>query len=104
MAMTPGLSANLRQMGLGAAEAPLNDDDVTVEIADGEGDKPQMDDNGDILRIEHDDGSITISMDGKSLNEAEGDANPKGWFDNLVDDIDDLELGRISADLMRGDR
>ena len=102
MAMTPGLSANLRQMGLGAAEAPLNDDDVTVEIADGEGDKPQMDDNGDILRIEHDDGSITISMDGKSLNEAEGDANPKGWFDNLVDDIDDLELGRISADLMRG--
>ena len=101
MSMTPGHNANLRQMGLGAA-MPVNDDDITVEVTDGsEGDKPQVDDNGDILQIDHDDGSITISLDGKSLNEKE-EANPRGWFDNLAEDLPEDELNRISADLLRG--
>ena len=60
MAMTPGLSSAVRQLndqqptGLGAAE------DVLVEIDEGE-DKPDTDDKGNILRIEHDDGSISVS-------------------------------------------
>jgi len=99
MAMTPGLSPNIRQGGLGGAE-PVNDDDVQVEVEEG-GDVPNIDENGNVIQIEHDDGSITISLDGKPLNEPE-DKTPKGWFDNLVDDIDQNELTRIAEDLLRG--
>jgi hypothetical protein len=38
--------------------------DVQVEIAAG-GDSPIVDDKQNIVRIEHDDGSITISLDGR---------------------------------------
>jgi hypothetical protein len=100
MAMTPGLSPNIRQGGLGGAEL-VDNDDVQVEIAEGDGDVPNMDDDGNILQIEHDDGSITISLDGKPLNEPE-DRAPKGWFDNLVEDIEAQELTRIAEDLLRG--
>lgn len=61
----------------------------------------QYNENGELIRIEHDDGSVTISMDGKSL-EPDEDAGPSGWFDNLVDDIDEGELSKIAEDLMRG--
>ena len=59
MPMTPGLPYNIRQeqeapAGLGAAE------DLMVEIEEGP-DKPKTDENGKILTIEHDDGSITVS-------------------------------------------
>ena len=55
-----------------------------------------------ILSIEHEDGSITISLDGKSLTEDDADTNPPDWFDNLADRLPDGELNRISTDLLRG--
>ena len=106
MAMTPGLVANL------PAGQPIDDDDaalaggvgdgVTVEIDDGDQDDlPIADADGNILEIEHPDGSITVSMDGRSLVDAP-EAYNADWFRNLADEIDDMELGRIAEDLMRG--
>lgn len=67
------------------------------------GDIEQRNDKGDLLRIEHDDGSITITLDGSPLERA-GKEGPAGWWDNLVDEIDDQERSRISEDLLRGVR
>ena len=100
MALTPGLVPNLR---LVEDEAPKPDlEDVSIEFDEGQ-DKPDVDDNGNILSIEHPDGSITISLDGKPVQEAErSEKDRSNWFRNLVDDIDQLELNRIAMDLMRG--
>lgn len=56
-----------------------------------------------ILEIEHPDGSITISMDGKTLGD-EPDQNPPGWWDNLAENnrIPESELNLIADDLLRG--
>lgn len=100
MPLTPGLTPSLRQQqeepgaGLGGLE------DILVEIEQGH-DKPETDDKGNILRIEHDDGSVSVSLDGQPVERAEGD-NPPGWFDNLVEDIDQGELAGIADDLLRG--
>ena len=64
-------------------------------------DKNNYDDKGNLISIEHPDGSITISIDGKPL-EGATPRGPTGWFDNLVDDIDEGELNRIADDLLRG--
>ena len=81
MPLTPGLTPSLRQQqeepgaGLGGLE------DILVEIEQGH-DKPETDDKGNILRIEHDDGSVSVSLDGNPVERAEGD-NPPGWFDKI---------------------
>ena len=99
MALTPGLSPSLRLVpSEPTQEGP--EEETIVEIIDGE-DKPIADNDGKILEIEHDDGSITVSLDGKSLVD-EPSRGPLGWFDNLVEQIDDMELGRISDELLRG--
>lgn len=101
MPLTPGLSPSLRQQqeipdgGLAGLE------DVLVEIEHGV-DKPETDDRGNILRIEHEDGSVSVSLDGQPVERAAEGDNPAGWFDNLVDDIDQGELSRIAGDLLRG--
>jgi hypothetical protein len=102
MALTPGLSANIRQPMQPEEDTPPGVE-VVVEDAETAGDQPEYNDAGELLRIEHDDGSISISLDGKPIagGPERGDLS---WFDNLVDDIDDLELGRIADDLMRGIR
>ena len=97
---TPGLvPQNLRLLGNepSMAGAP---DDVQVEIEEG---KPgyETDDSGNILRIEHPDGSVSISLDGRPIEKSEAE-RARTWFSNLVDDIDQGELQRISDDLMRG--
>ena len=61
-------------------------------------------DEGNILRIEHDDGSISVSIDGRPVEEASEAEKAGEWFRNLVDDIDDMELSRIGEDLLRGVR
>ena len=99
MPVTPSYH-NLRQdqddpQGLGGLE------DVMVEIGDGE-DKPDTDDNGNILRIEHDDGSISVSLDGRPVDGPSEAERAREWFSNLVDDIDQGELQRISYELLRG--
>ena len=101
MPVVPGLVHNIRQLAEAMQPEPEGGD-VDVEIVEGP-DNEVADDSGAVLKIEHDDGSISVSLDGKSLVEDE-DRNPPGWFDNLVDDIDDMELGLITEELLVGVR
>jgi hypothetical protein len=100
MPLTPGLVPNLRQI---APEEGLSgaNDDVIVEIEEG-GPSYDRDDKGNILKIEHEDGSITISLDGRPVEEESEAERSREWFRNLVDDIDPGDLQTISEDLMRG--
>lgn len=103
MAAVPGLgSANLRLTGFPTPESPAPAD-ITVEMADESGvDTPDIDEKGNILRIEHGDGSVTVSLDGKPIGKTvDGRIKPSEWFDNLVDEIEESELNRIADDLMR---
>jgi len=74
--------------------------ELIIEVDEGE-DRPDIDDSGAILKIEHPDGAITISLDGRPVIGAPVDDSPTGWFDNLVDRIDNPELTRIAEDLLR---
>lgn len=99
MPLVAGLSPNIRlpedeQKGLGDLE------DLQVEMAD-EAPTDEVDDKGNILKIELPDGSITLTLDGSPLKKAER-ADKGGWFDNLVDEIDEMELGAIANELIRG--
>lgn len=99
MSMTPGLVPNLREIfpeeeELGAGE------DVVVEITEGD-DKPTYDGNGNVLEIKHADGSITISMDGKPIQQDAEERDTSSWFRNLAEEIEPMELNRISGDLVR---
>jgi hypothetical protein len=91
---------NIRQP---APEEPgaINVPPVHIDFADEGGDRPDIDQDGNVISIEHDDGSITISLDGKPLESAESAAGGE-WFGNLVEEIDADELNRISGDLFRG--
>jgi len=75
-------------------------DDFEVEIEE-DGPKTEVDEHGNIMSIELPDGSIQFSLDDSPLHMAEKE-NREGWFDNLVEDISDAELGRIAEDLMKG--
>jgi len=105
MPMTPGLVPNIRQLAPEMPSIASNDDDIEVHIDE---DKPSVDtdDKGNILRIEHPDGSISISLNGKGIGgDEETEAErAKEWFRNLVEDIDEGELTKISDELMRGIR
>lgn len=104
MSAVPGLGhANLRIMAPPAAEDP-DPAQVTVEIAnENQQDIPEIDEKGNIIKIEHGDGSVTVSLDGRGLGNVNVTKGPKGeWFDNLVDKIDEMELSRITEDLLRG--
>jgi hypothetical protein len=81
---------------------PVDDQDIVIDDAAPEPDKHGEDENGNVVEIEHDDGSITISLNGDSLVDNEDEDDDSGWFDNLVDKIDHAELQKISGDLLRG--
>ena len=101
MATRPGLAPmNLRQ-GMPMGD-PVDDQDIVIDDAAPEPDKHGEDENGNVVEIEHDDGSITISLNGDSLVDNEDEDDDSGWFDNLVDKIDHAELQKISGDLLRG--
>jgi len=96
---TPGLvPQNLRLID-NTDQSPM--DDVEVEIAEGEP-KFETDEAGNILRIEHEDGSISISLDGRPVEGASEAERSGEWFRNLVDEIDSSELVRIADELVRG--
>ena len=101
MALMPGLMPNIRLAG--PEEGPMPDPlDVVVEMADESGmDLPEVDEKGNILRIEHGDGSVTVSLDGTPLGET-AEKKPGEWFDNLAEDIPAGELGRIAGELLTG--
>lgn len=100
MPMTPGLSPSVRQEQEPVGLAPS--EEVLVEILN-DIDKPETDDKGNIIRIEHDDGSVSVSLDGSPMGESEA-MRAQEWFSNLVEDIDQFELGRIADELLRGVR
>lgn len=101
MAMVPGLMPNLRlpeQEG-----APEQDPvDVIIEMVENGQDIPEIDERGNVLQIEHADGSISVSLDGNPIGKVESDEEEDDWFHNLVEDIDENELNLISSELIRG--
>lgn len=64
-------------------------------------DAPQFDGKGAVIRIEHGDGSVTVSLDGRPLGNSESE-QPTKWFDNLARFIDEQDLARIADELLRG--
>lgn len=99
-----GLNPDNIRLDQTEASEGLDDEPVQVVVDEGvsDTDTPETDDAGNILRINHPDGSITVSIDGNPLQRA--NAGKEGWFDNLVDGIDGMELSRISEELLRGIR
>lgn len=105
MAVVPTNSNHNIRLGPDAAEdaPPLEAKDITVEHDDEEEDKPELDSKGNVIKIEHGDGSVTISLNGGPVEKAQDpDTSPKGWFDNIADDISEQELGSIAENLLRG--
>lgn len=68
---------------------------------DENGDTPTLDGAGNVIKIDHADGSVTISINGKPIKEAVSDS-PKGWYENIADSLDEAVLSALSEDLMRG--
>jgi len=97
-----GLSPNIRLDQDPPAEEGF--EPVDVRVADDDSpDQKQYDSRGNVIKIEHPDGSITISMDGSPIEGADDqDDNPPGWFDNLAKKIDQMQLGIIAERLLRG--
>jgi uncharacterized OsmC-like protein len=96
----PGLNPNIRLVG--EPEEETNFDDIVVVNADEGGSNTEVDEAGNVLRIEHANGDITVSIDGGPISSAGGGDAPAGWFDNLADEIDDIEMSRIADTLLRG--
>jgi len=98
---TPGLVPQNLRLFDNAGPEPAANEDVIVEIAEGEP-KFEFDDAGELVRVEHEDGSISISLDGRPV-EAKSEAEKAGeWFRNLVDEMDNGDLVQIANDLIRG--
>ena len=93
-----GLNPNIRLV-TPDARIPTADD-IDVQAADEAAPQPSADENGDIFRIEHEDGSISVSINDNPIER--GERANRGWFSNLVEDISDMELSRIADDLLRG--
>lgn len=102
--MANGLGMPPMNMRLPAADEEMPDlDSITISDADPEPPTHKEDDKGNVIEIEHPDGSITISLDDSPLIANEGGQDDDGgWFDNLVNKIDPMELSAISENLMRG--
>ena len=76
---------------------------IIVEMSPDGSDVPDIDEKGNILKITHGDGAVTVSLDGKPLGNVEAaNDGPLEWFGNLIDKIDEAELARITDDLLRG--
>ena len=98
-----GLNPNIRLSGASEPDE-IGPMDVQIEHQDDDlGDVPEINQDGAIMKIDHGDGSITLSLDGKPIADAaDVEDQPAGWFDNLAEKIDHDELSRIAEDLLRG--
>lgn len=99
MPLVPNHSSNI-PVDYPFAPSPANDDNPEVLIVEdgADGDVPEFDAKGNIIKITHPDGAITINLDGSPIKRKQSDK----WFANLAEDIDDLELSRIAEELLRG--
>jgi len=100
MPMTPGLVPNLR-LDDQEEQAPALPD-ILIEMLGEDPDKPKMDQKGNVLEIEHGDGSISISLDGRPINPAAKRDDKSDWFRNLAEEIPDTDLYGIADELIRG--
>ncbi len=96
----PGLNPNIRLVP--PSEEETNLDDLVVIDADEGGSNTELDEAGNVLRIEHANGDVTVSIDGGPISRADASDEPAGWFGNLVDEVNDIELNRIAEELLRG--
>jgi hypothetical protein len=101
MSMTPGLMPNIRLVEPEPDAVP-DPTEVIIEYVDDAEDRRELDAKGNVLSIEHGDGSISVSLDGRPVERAASKPDQLDWFENLVDEIDDSELNRISTDLLKG--
>lgn len=102
MPLVPEHTHSIRQPGPPEPEMPpveIVADDSPA--ADPNGDVRIMDDQGNVIKIHHLDGSTTLSIDGSPLELAKKEKKEKKWFDNLVGEIDADEVSRIAEDLLR---
>jgi uncharacterized protein YdhG (YjbR/CyaY superfamily) len=80
----------------------MDEADVIIEeVGDSDEDTPEIDEKGNILRIDHADGSISVSLDGSPLGSVNEDRDD-GWFQNIAEEADQLEMSRIAEELLRG--
>lgn len=91
---------NLRLIG-DQPQEPVDGGDFEVQVDEAESNF-ETDEKGNILKIEHPDGSITVSLDGRPIEEIADEKKNQNWFRNLVDDIDQGELYRIAEELLTG--
>jgi hypothetical protein len=102
MPMTPGLGSALRLVDPPSPSDGAGETDIHIEAAPEAPDVPAIDSSGHVLRIEHGDGSVTVSLDGQPIFGTSRPGSEEDWFGNLVDRIDAGELNRISSELLRG--
>jgi hypothetical protein len=102
MPMTPGLVPNIRQPA--PEEGAIGNDDMLIEVVEDGQDTEIVDKDGAILEIQHPDGSLTISLDGKPINDNRAERDNTYWYRNLVDDVAESVLTGIAQDLLRGIR
>ena len=100
MPMTPGLVPNLRLDDQEEQMPALPD--ILIEMLGDDPDKPKMDQKGNVLEIEHGDGSISISLDGRPINPSAKIEDKSDWFRNLAEEIPETDLYSIADDLIRG--
>lgn len=94
-----GLNPNIRLVP--EPQEEINLDDIVVIDADEGGSDTELDEAGNVVRIQHANGDITVSVDGGPISRADSD-EPAGWFDNLAEEIEETELSRIGDELLRG--
>ena len=95
-------NSNLRIVGQPDPTAP-DPADIIIDIDTAGNDVPDIDESGNILRIDHGDGSITVSLDGRPLGSVNpANDGPLDWFGNLAERIDKDELSRITEELLQG--
>jgi len=99
--MTPGLVPNLRAAA--PDEEPQGVEDTMVEIVE-DGDNAELDQFGNVLEIQHSDGSLTISLDGRPIEERTKEQDDDNWFRNLVEDVTESHLNTMAEELLRGIR
>lgn len=102
MALTPGLVPNIR-LDQDQPEENLGEgqDTIVVMETNDDADSPELDSLGNVLRIDHGDGSISVSLDGNPISNGTR-KKAEGWFANLAEEIDENALSGIAQKLIQG--